>query len=172
MLDSYFTHALHDAQNNWRNDLLRHGPAVNEACATDKVEEIDSLGNPELHVTLGPSSHAQLAMPSRIVVGEIPTEQVTLLRQDRAVRLFIQFALVRFNTSGFREEEAVVGGDDDMVAVEVVDDVADYRSQFINRTTHGLEGMSFGLGIVAHRIDRVVVDVDDPLILHELPARP
>ncbi len=56
-------------------------------------------------------------MPRRIAVGEIRTKQVTLLRQDRAVGLFFQFTVVRFNTSGFGEEETVVGRDNDMLSI-------------------------------------------------------
>ena len=90
---------------------------MNESCATDKVKEVGSLGNPELHVALGPGSHAQLATPCRIVISQIRAKQVTLLCQDRAVGLFFQFALVRFNTSGFGEEKTVVGRDNDMLSI-------------------------------------------------------
>ena len=87
-----------------------------------------------------------------------------------SVRLVLQLALVCLDTGRLREEEAVVGGDDDVVAIQIVDDVADQRRQFVDRPAHRLEGMSFGLAVVADRIDGVVVDVDDPLILDELPA--
>ena len=71
---------------------------------------------------------------------------------------------------GLGEQEAVVGGDDDVVAVQVVDDVADQRRQFVDGLPHRLEGFALGLAVVADGIDRVVVDVDDPLVLDELPA--
>ena len=87
--------------DNGNHDLLRHCPTVNEACATDKVKEVGSLGNPELHVALGPGSHAQLATPCRIVISQIRAKQVTLLCQDRAVGLFFQFALCPFQHERF-----------------------------------------------------------------------
>ena len=49
-------------------------------------------------------------------IRQIRTKQVTLLCQDRAVGLFFQFALVRFNTSGFGEEKTVVGRDNNMLS--------------------------------------------------------
>ena len=147
------------------DDLLRHGPAVDEASAADEVEAVRALGNPELHVAFGPGGHARLAVPGRFVVGQVRAEQVALLGHDRALWLVLQLALVRLARGGFREEEAVVGGDDDVVAVQVVDDVADQRRQFVD----GLSApprkcLALGLAVVADGIDRVVVDVDHPLI--------
>jgi hypothetical protein len=59
--------------------------------------------------------------------------------------LSFKLALVRLDTGGFREEESVVRGDDDVVAVQVVDDVADQSCQFVDRLPHRLEGFALGL---------------------------
>ena len=67
-----------------------HRPAVDEASPADEVEAVGPLGNPELHVALGPRRHARLAVPGRLVVGELVADQVALLRQDRAVRLVVR----------------------------------------------------------------------------------
>ena len=109
-------------------------------------------------------------MPRRIVIWEVRAEQVAFLGEDRAVWLFVQLALVRLDTGGFREEEPVIGGDDDVVAVQVVDDVADQRRQFVNGPAHRLERMPFGLAVVADRIHGVVINVYHPLILDELSS--
>ena len=90
----------------------------------------------------GPGGDAQLAVPRRLVVRELGPDQVALLGEDRAVRLLLQLALVRLDTGCLREQEAVVGGDDDVVAVQVVDDVPDQRRQFVDGPPHGLEGIA------------------------------
>ena len=64
----------------------------------------------------------------------------------------------------------MVSGDEDVVAIQIVDDVADQCRQFVNGPPHGLEGMPFGFAVVADRIHGVVVDVDDPHILDELSS--
>ena len=114
------------------DDLLRHGPAVDEPSAADEVEPVRPLGNPELHVAIGPGRHAQSCRARPPRGREVGAEQVAFLGEDRAVRLLVQLALVRLATGRFGEQEAVVGRDDDVVAVQVVDDVADQRRQFVD----------------------------------------
>ena len=50
-------------------------------------------------------------------IRQIRPKQVTLFCQDRAVGLFFQFAVVRFHTSGFGEEETVVGRVNNMPSI-------------------------------------------------------
>ena len=66
-----------------------------------KWKQVRPLGNPELHVALGPRRHARLAVPGRIVVGQVVAEQVALLGEDRAVGLLVQLALVRLDRATF-----------------------------------------------------------------------
>ena len=97
-------------------------------------------------------------------------DQVAFLRQQRPIRLVLERTLVGLDPGRFGEEEAVVRRDDDVVAVQVVDEVADQRRQFVDRPAHRREGLPFGLALIADGIDRVVVDVNDPPILHERSA--
>ena len=47
---------------------------------------------------------------------------------------------------------------------------ANESGNFVDGRPDRLEGAVFGLGVVAHRIDGVVVDIDDPLVADELPS--
>lgn len=140
--------------DDWNDDLLRHGSAMYEAGASHEMEQVRSLGNPEVHIAVGLGGDTGLAMPGSVVIREIGSKQVALLGQNGVVWLVIQFALVRLNPSSFREEKAVVSRDKNVVAIQAVDDVADQSSQLAYRLPHGFKSVSLGLAVVADRVDR------------------
>lgn len=84
---------LHDDDRD--DDFLRHCPPVDKASASAEMEQISSLGYPELGIPFCSSCHANFAVPRRVVVGKIRTEEIALLRDDRGVRLVLQLAPVR-----------------------------------------------------------------------------
>jgi len=130
-----------------RNDhLLRHRPAVNELRPTDEMEQVGALGYPELRIVIGRRRDARFAVPGRFIPGQRCADQVTLLGHHGAGWFFQQLALVRFDTSGLREQESVIGGQHDMVAVESVDDKADRCRQIVDRPANRTERFILGLG--------------------------
>ena len=102
------------------------------ATPAEEMKQVRPLGNPELHVVIGPSSQTQLAVPCRIVSVQILTDEVALLGENRAVRLVLQLALVRSDTGRLSKQKAVVSGNDDMMAVQIIDNVPDQRRQFVD----------------------------------------
>ena len=87
------------------------------------MEAVGPLGNPELHVAFGPGRDAVLAVPGHFVIRAVGPEQVRFLAMTVPAGLSVRLLLSGLAGGGFGEQEAVVGGDDDMVAVQVVDDV-------------------------------------------------
>src|SRR6266850_5251047 len=100
------------------DDFLRHRPAMDKASASAEMEQVSSLGNPELRVTICSSCNLNLPVPRCFVVGKIRTEEIALLRDDCGIRLVLQLAPIRLGTCAFREQEAVIGGDADVVAIQ------------------------------------------------------
>ena len=124
------------------DDLLRHRPAVDEASAAGEVERFAPLG---IQNSMSPSAPAvTLILPCHAASwsGRFVADQVALLGQHRAVRLVVSLLLSVSTRADLGEQEAVVGGDDDVVAVQVVDDVPDQRRQFVDGLPHRLEGLA------------------------------
>ena len=107
-------------------------------------------------------------MPSGFVVGELVSDQISLFRQDGARRLLFQLALLRFAGCRFGEQESVIRRDNDMAAVQPIDDIRHQCHQFVDGCPHGIEGL---VGCVLPRfIDDVVIHIDDSLFFDELLA--
>ena len=124
------------------DDLLQHRSAVNEARAANEVETIGRLGNPELHVPFRLCRDRCAATPYRFVLRELMTNAVAFLCQYRPFRLLGELALLRFAWRGLGKEKAMICSNDNMVTIEVVDDIADERRQFINRGPHSAKVLS------------------------------
>ena len=60
----------------------------------------------------------------------------------------------------FREQKTMVRRDNRIIAVEIIDDLADEIGQFLDCLSCGLEGIPLGSGFVATGINFVVVNVD------------
>ena len=159
---------LHPDQRH--RDLLRHGPAMDEAGAADEMEAVGALGHPELHVPAGTGGDRGQAMEGLVVVAQGAAKQIALLGDQGAGRLLVQAVLVRRSRRAVLEQEAVIGRDQHLAAVQAVDDLQGQIRQLVDGLAHGLEGPGLGGGLVADGIHRVVIEVDHPMGLDEGPA--
>ena len=60
--------------------------------------------------------------------------------------------------------------DHHVIAVQIINDIADEIGQFPDRLSDSLEGVLLGSGFVAACVNLVMVDVDETLAGNELPA--
>ena len=67
-------------------------------------------------------------------------------------------------------EEAVVGGDDDLACDALTAYELHQAEDLLDRIAAGGEHLALGRGFVAHRVDGIVVDVDDLRVLDEVLA--
>src|SRR5688572_12367800 len=108
-------------------------------------------------------------MPDRLMVAKASSDDVAFLIENGTFGLDGELALVGLHTRAFSKQESVISGYYNVMAIQVVYNIANNRSQFVNGSTHGLESAGFGLA-VASGVDRVVVDVDNPLVFDKLAA--
>ena len=123
-----------------------------------------------MHPATRCGGHGRIAPPGLLVRWQIVAQEVSLLRDDRADGFVLQPAPVRIARRRFGEQKAVVRCDHHIVAVQIVDDIEDKLSQFLDRLPDSLEGVPFGGGLVAPSVNLVMVDVDETLAGNELPT--
>ena len=74
------------------------------------------------------------------MVGQIAAQQVALIGRGRCpLDWSSKLALVSLTGCRLGEQEAVICGDHNIIAVQVVDDVPDERGKFVDGLSHGLE---------------------------------
>ena len=115
------------------HNFLKHRAAMNKARAAGEMEAVITLGNPELHTAPSLGGHGRIAPPGLLVRRQIVAQEVSLLRDDRAGWFVLQPAPVRIARRRFGEQKTVVRCDHHIIAVEIIDDIADKLGYFPNR---------------------------------------
>ena len=95
--------------------------------------------------------------------GQVATKQVAFLVVDRTYWLVIDLASVRFIRLGFGKQETVIGGDNDIVAIQAVDDESNHITKLVDRLANGIKRVAFGCLLFATAVDFIVVDVNNLL---------
>ena len=141
-------------------------PWTNREPPPASSQPVDRLG--DLHLDVAVESELRRVERGEGVVDlEAVPEDVAAVDDQDVVALRLRRQEERVGQRLVLEQEAVVGGDEDVGGVGVrdllhqVDDVA-------QRVLDGLEDLSLGARLVAGGVDAVVVDVQDPVGLEEL----
>src|SRR2546427_9167379 len=103
-----------------RDDYFpQHRPAVNEPRAADKMKTVGPLRNPELHLDVAALRRpAGFAVPDRFVIRKLSPDQISFLGQNRSRRFLFKLALLCLCRWRFSKQKAMIGGDDDVIAVK------------------------------------------------------
>ncbi|MCG3776669.1 MAG: hypothetical protein JW395_3529 [Nitrospira sp.] len=157
-------------RHNRYHDFLRHSATVEKPCTTREVKQVRPLGNPELRVTLGSSSHADSAVPHGRMAAQVVSDQVPLLADNSALGGSLKLALVNFCFGCFRKKKPVVGCHQNVMTIQIVHDMANEGRDFVDRTADAVERIALGLPAVSSGVHSVVVDVHHPFVLDELAA--
>src|SRR5208337_2214824 len=134
------------------------------------MKAVIALGNPELHTALSRSRIEGFAMPDLWCTAKIGAEEISLFCFESTGRLGIKAAFIGLARWNILIEESMIGCYEHMAPVQVVNDEVHQRRQFVNGPSNCSECLRFGGGGVSNCIDLIVVDIDYPPGLYELPS--